>query len=54
MRDEQITEQIGRSAGTLLDYHEALYFGDSHYSQLARYYTSLERILALEWFLIQL
>lgn len=35
---EQIKKKIGKSAGSLLDYEEALYFGDSKFAQLMRYY----------------
>jgi len=49
-----ISKKIGKSAGTLLDYEEALYFGDSSYASLTRYYFSLERIITMEWFMRQL
>ena len=37
-----------------LDYEEAIYFGDSKYADLTRYYVALERIMTLEWFLTKL
>jgi hypothetical protein len=37
-----------------LDYEEALYFGDSKYAALTRYFVSLERIISIEWFLNKL
>lgn len=43
--------RIGKSGTNILDYEEALYFGDSKYAQLIRYYMSLERIANLEWFI---
>jgi len=46
--------KLGHSAGTVLDYEEALYFGDSNYAQLTRYYISLERIINIEWFINKL
>jgi len=51
---EQATKKkIGLSAGSILDYEEALYFGDSKYAALMRFYQSLERIMQIEWFLIK-
>lgn len=46
--------KIGRSASGLLDYEEALYFGDSHYSTVMRYYQALERILTVEFFIVKM
>ena len=37
-----------------LDFEEALYFGESKYASISRYYGSLERIVALEWFINKL
>lgn len=37
-----------------LDYEEALFFGDSQYSNLVKYYLGLERIITIEWFLNKL
>ena len=54
VKEESIDEIVGRSAGGILDYKEALYFGDSAYAELTKYYLSLERIMSMEWFLIQL
>lgn len=34
-----------------LDYEEGLFFGESQYAQMARYYMLLARILELEWFI---
>lgn len=51
---ELVKQKLGNSAGTLLDYNEALYFGDSKYAQLSRYYVSLERIITVEWFINKL
>ena len=47
-------DKKGNSLGGLLDYAEALYFGDSVYCRLLGYYQSLERIIALEWFIYKL
>ena len=49
-----IRKKIGESAGSLLDYEEALYYGDSKYASLIRYYQFLERIITIEWFLNKL
>jgi hypothetical protein len=38
----------------VLEYDEALYFGDSKYAALIRFYLYLERILSIEWFIRQL
>lgn len=45
---------MGAAASVLLDYEEAQYFGNSQYGNLIKYYIALERILALEWFIIKL
>lgn len=49
-----IKRKLGLSAGNLLDYEEALYFGDSKFAALMRYYQSVERILTIELFLNKL
>lgn len=36
--DQIIKKKIGLSAGSLLDYEEALYFGDSKFASMSRYY----------------
>jgi len=38
----------------VLEYDEALYFGDSKYAALIRFYLYLERTLSIEWFIRQL
>jgi hypothetical protein len=45
---------MGNSGSTLLDFEEGLYFGDSQYGNMIKYYLTLERILALEWFILKL
>lgn len=52
--DSLVQIKIGLSAGSLLDYKEALYFGDSKYAQMSRFYVILERIITIEWFIRQL
>jgi hypothetical protein len=47
-------KKIGNSGSALLDYEEGLYFGDSQYGNMMRYYITLERILTLEWFINKL
>ena len=37
-----------------LDYEEAVYYGESKYAVMARYYLGLERISTLEWFINKL
>jgi hypothetical protein len=37
-----------------MDYEEALYFGDSLYGNMIRYYITLERVIMLEWFINKL
>jgi len=37
-----------------MDYEEALYFGDSLYGNMIRYYLTLERVIMLEWFINKL
>jgi len=49
-----VSQKIGRSGGSLLDYEEALYFGDCEYASVSRFYVAIERILAIEWFIKQL
>lgn len=49
--ESSVNKKIGKSGGSLLDYEEALYFGDSKYAQMTRYYVSLERIISIEWFM---
>ena len=49
-----ITRKLGQSAGDQLDYAEALYFGDSKFAVLSRYYHALERVFQLEWFTCKL
>ena len=48
------SDQLNRPYLSPLDYKEAIYFGDSKYADLTRYYVTLERILTLEWFLTKL
>ena len=38
----------------VLEYDEALYFGDSKYASLIRFYLYLERTISIEWFIRQL
>jgi hypothetical protein len=33
-----LKKKLGLSAGSLLDYEEAMYFGDSKFASLMRYY----------------
>lgn len=42
--------QSEKSLSTL-DYEEGLFFGESQYASMARYYMLLERIMELEWFI---
>lgn len=52
--DLYLKKKVGNSGSTLLDYEEGLYFGDSQYGNMIRYYLTLERILTLEWFIVKL
>ncbi len=45
---------IQNQTGSILGYEEALYFGDSKYAGMSRFYVYLERIITLEWFIKQL
>lgn len=49
-----LKKKIRNSGSALLDYEEGLYFGDSQYGNMMRYYLALERILTLEWFILKL
>ena len=51
--DENCAE-LKDSKAFILDYEEALYFGESKYAQMSRYYVALERILTIEWFILKL
>lgn len=50
----QLKKKMGSTGTALLDYEEGLYFGNSQYGNMIRYYISLERVLALEWFIAKL
>jgi hypothetical protein len=52
--DLYLKKKVGNSGSALLDYEEGLYFGDSQYGNMIRYYLTLERILTLEWFIVKL
>lgn len=52
--DMNLKKKIRNSGSALLDYEEGLYFGDSQYGNMMRYYLALERILTLEWFILKL
>ncbi len=46
--------EIDKQGYPLIDYEEALNFGQSTFAKTFRYYQYLERILNLEWFIVKL
>lgn len=52
---EAASKKKVESAGSaILDFEEGLYFGDSQYGNMIRYYLTLEKILTVEWFINKL
>jgi len=52
--EQQVKKKIGTTGSAFLDYEEGLYFGNSQFGNMIKYYITLERILALEWFIVKL
>ena len=46
--------EIDKQGYPMLDYEEALFFGQSKFAKMIRFYQYLERILNLEWFICKL
>lgn len=46
--------EIDKQGYPMLDYEEALFFGQSKFARMIRFYQYLDRILNLEWFICKL